>query len=449
MHKKTDGFTLVELLVVIIVVGVLATITIFTFSSVQKNSRDSARKMRAELIATSLENYYQKHGEYPNCSTLTQSSSTVISSTLTDLKTDDLATPTATSGTNSIICGDLNTVNTDSFGYTGDDTCTSSGACTEFTLQYREEYSNSIKSIVSKHRGTYTTLARPNISAHAVSSTQIQVTWDNVSLAQSYTVDWSTSSNFQNYSTAPGLSATTKSYTATSLAQGTTYYFRVSASATGLSTTESLSASATTPIDAPSSPSIAASISGSNAVGTTTAVTCPTGTTAYYSIRSNVNDGSWSDWPQYTTSLSRTISASQGYKYTFQAAARCQTSAATSSASTSSVASAVRSIDAPAAPGWLNGTYYGPSEQFYVNYSSSCPAGTSVVNAQFRSLPWANCGTDDYHYWYNPWGYLDSWKRDTDGDRNVEYWGYYQCATSYTTSPQSAWSYNIVTIGGI
>ena len=39
--KKQKGFTLVELLIVIIIIGILATLVIVTFSGVQAKARDS------------------------------------------------------------------------------------------------------------------------------------------------------------------------------------------------------------------------------------------------------------------------------------------------------------------------------------------------------------------------------------------------------------------------
>ena len=34
MHRRRDGFTIVELLIVIVIIGVLATITIFAFKGI-------------------------------------------------------------------------------------------------------------------------------------------------------------------------------------------------------------------------------------------------------------------------------------------------------------------------------------------------------------------------------------------------------------------------------
>jgi general secretion pathway protein G len=60
------GFTLVELLVVITILGVLATIGLVSFASAQARGRDAQRKSDLKQIASSLELYYSDYGKYPN-----------------------------------------------------------------------------------------------------------------------------------------------------------------------------------------------------------------------------------------------------------------------------------------------------------------------------------------------------------------------------------------------
>lgn len=103
MHKtkrnnfgfKAAGFTLVELLVVISILGVLATIGLTAFTSSQARGRDAQRKSDLKQISSSLELYYSDYGKYPDssagkiagCPSTTQTPCTWGSGSFTDTKT--------------------------------------------------------------------------------------------------------------------------------------------------------------------------------------------------------------------------------------------------------------------------------------------------------------------------------------------------------------------------
>ncbi|MCX6704946.1 MAG: prepilin-type N-terminal cleavage/methylation domain-containing protein, partial [Candidatus Woesebacteria bacterium] len=67
-NKKGAGFTLVELLVVIAVLGVLVTIGLTSFTSAQMRGRDTQRKSDLKEVSSSLEIYYNDYGRYPSAS---------------------------------------------------------------------------------------------------------------------------------------------------------------------------------------------------------------------------------------------------------------------------------------------------------------------------------------------------------------------------------------------
>lgn len=63
--KNPQGFTLVELLVVISIIAILSVIGLTIFGSVQKNSRDARRKEDINAIADAMEaNYSARSGVY-------------------------------------------------------------------------------------------------------------------------------------------------------------------------------------------------------------------------------------------------------------------------------------------------------------------------------------------------------------------------------------------------
>ena len=65
MRKSKSGFTLVELLVVVVVIAILATIVIVAYTGIQGRSRDDRRKTDIANITKALELYYQDNGAYP------------------------------------------------------------------------------------------------------------------------------------------------------------------------------------------------------------------------------------------------------------------------------------------------------------------------------------------------------------------------------------------------
>lgn len=65
MKRSQGGFTFIELMVVLAIIGVIAGITATTYRAARQGSRDSQRKADLKKIQLALENYYVDNGFYP------------------------------------------------------------------------------------------------------------------------------------------------------------------------------------------------------------------------------------------------------------------------------------------------------------------------------------------------------------------------------------------------
>src|SRR5690606_35509923 len=66
--QKRSGFTIVELLIVIVVIAILAAISVVAYTGVQARAKDSQRHQDIKIIAKALEMYYIDHGSLPTSS---------------------------------------------------------------------------------------------------------------------------------------------------------------------------------------------------------------------------------------------------------------------------------------------------------------------------------------------------------------------------------------------
>jgi general secretion pathway protein G len=65
MRKNITGFTIVELLIVIVVIGILAAIVIVAYSGVQARALNASRVAEVKAWQKSLESYYAINSKYP------------------------------------------------------------------------------------------------------------------------------------------------------------------------------------------------------------------------------------------------------------------------------------------------------------------------------------------------------------------------------------------------
>lgn len=116
--KIRTGFTVVEVIIIIAVIGILTGLTVVNLRQSMPDSRDHERKADVSNIATHLDNLWTNgypggvvpQGSYPSTAHLNSSAS--ISEIFADIDSKILTSPTADSGTVSLVMATNNVTTT-------------------------------------------------------------------------------------------------------------------------------------------------------------------------------------------------------------------------------------------------------------------------------------------------------------------------------------------------
>lgn len=387
MVRRSRGFTIVEIVVVVTVIAILTAIVSLGFIQQQAKGRDSERVASARLITESLEKYYDKNGEYPSCSAITDSAANVSNNTLPGIDKGALLTPQeSTSGaTNSIKCSDLTSLSqADFFGYVGDGStnCQTGNACLSFTLKYKQESQNQIASISSRRNTNIATSGTPALTATTTGFSTANISWTSVSNSTGYTVQRATDSGFT-------LNLVSNDYlglnsSVSGLAYNTTYYFRVRANS-GANSFSDWSPTKTISTWNLTAPTIAATTTSSTSF---TASWNATANASGYITQCSSDGTTWGTGCQAGPIAATSFafgSAAQGWKYYV----RVQAVNGSYSSSWSNVASTITTINAPGAYN-MNVGYMAWNNVRGSASNASCPAGTTPSYDWYYSINGAN-----------------------------------------------------------
>ena len=167
------GFTIVELVITIAIMGILLILAVVSLNATQINARDTERKTDVESIALHLESYYKNVPNltvgvrYPSTA-ITATGMTTINSALPDIDIKSVLPPSTTnpvatfrgatsSSTSAPITASPNSPTTGEYVYqplqaNGAVCTTELQECRKFNLYYRTETDNVVHTITSKHQ---------------------------------------------------------------------------------------------------------------------------------------------------------------------------------------------------------------------------------------------------------------------------------------------------------
>jgi len=100
--QKNSGFTIVELLVVIVVIGILAAITIVSYTGITTKANTATNQQNANSVASAAETINAEKGSFPAWTTSSSSTISLLNAGIAKIPTTITLTSTAATSGSSI-----------------------------------------------------------------------------------------------------------------------------------------------------------------------------------------------------------------------------------------------------------------------------------------------------------------------------------------------------------
>ena len=135
--SRQEGFTIIELLIVIVVIGILAALVITTFSGIQQKARNTERTTDIKALSSQLEAYYTQNtnSSYPTLANMNDPA--WRSTNVKGLEAEAIKDPRDTSATPVLVA--TPTDNRYSYAVLPAGCDNSATPCTSFTLTAKAE----------------------------------------------------------------------------------------------------------------------------------------------------------------------------------------------------------------------------------------------------------------------------------------------------------------------
>lgn len=146
--KHRNGFSLIEVAIVIIVVAILATISSVGMTTYLRDSRDTERATKISILVEALEKYYDKNGEYPSCASVSNTNLASAAAVLGGIDEQTFMAPQT--DTNAISCTATASSTVDTFTYIATPAVPVGTAPLNYSLSYWGEDANALVTTKSR-----------------------------------------------------------------------------------------------------------------------------------------------------------------------------------------------------------------------------------------------------------------------------------------------------------